>query len=72
MFFAEDVGLGPVPVSVKSDSLASTLLGELAGREAMFDFGESRTLVLLTEREKRDKRLALPWCMLSVTLVSTT
>ena len=31
----------------------------------MLDFGESRTLVLDTEREKRDIRLALPWCMLS-------
>ena len=31
----------------------------------MFDLGESRTLVFDTEREKRDIKLALPWCMLS-------
>ena len=31
----------------------------------MFDLGESRTLVFETDREKRDIKLALPWCMLS-------
>lgn len=60
------LGLGPVPVSVKSLNACSSLLGESRdGLLAMFDFGESRTLVLDTEREKRAIKLALLWCMLS-------
>ncbi len=69
MFLAEIavLGLEPVPVSTKSLMPRSSLLGESReGRTAMLDFGDSRTLVLDTEREKRDMRLTFPWCMLSV------
>ena len=68
MFLAEVavLGLGPVPVSVKSLIVLSSRLGESRdGRLAMLDFGESRTLVFDTERENRDIKLALPWCILS-------
>ena len=69
MFLAEIavLGLEPVPVSAKSLMPRSSLLGESReGRTAIFDFGDSRTLVLDTEREKHDMRLTLLWCMLSV------
>lgn len=69
MFLAEAavLGRGPVPVSVKSLKPRSSRRGESRGALlAMFDLGESRTLVLDTDREKRDMRLALPWWMLSV------
>ena len=61
------LGRGPVPVSVKSLRPTSSRLGEsFDGRVAMLDFGESLTLVLEMEREKRESKLALLWWMLSV------
>lgn len=67
VFFAEVavLGRGPVPVRVKSLSKVSRRRGDCGWRLAMLDLGESRTLVLDTDREKRDMRFTLPWWMLS-------
>jgi hypothetical protein len=63
VFLADELARGPVPVRDKSLTPVSVRRGE--GRLAMFDFGESRTLVLEMERVKRAMRLTLLLWMLS-------